>query len=66
MRGDITLRLPPSVLVKLERRAAHLEMSRDSYIAMVLKRALDDGHAIIVKSDPDDHIKDGIARVPAG
>lgn len=41
MRGDVTLRLPPSLLVKLERRAAHLEMSRDCYIAMVLKRALD-------------------------
>lgn len=66
MRGDVTLRLPPSLLVKLERRAAHLEMSRDSYIASLLRHALDDGHPIIVGDDPDDHIKDGIDGVPAG
>jgi predicted transcriptional regulator len=51
MRDAVTVRLPPSLLVKLERRAARVERSRDTYIASILKRALEDGHPIIIEAD---------------
>ena len=41
MRDDLTLRLPPHLLLKLDRGAAHLEMSRNAYIAAILRRALE-------------------------
>ncbi len=60
MRDAVTVRLPPSLLIKLERRAARLEMSRDAYIASILKRALEDGHPIIVEAGFDDQSSEGI------
>ncbi len=60
MRDAVTVRLPPSLLIKLERRAARLEMSRDTYIASLLKRALEDGHPIIVEAGFDDRSSAGI------
>ncbi len=60
MRDAVTVRLPPSLLIKLERRAARLEMSRDAYIASILKRALEDGHPIITEADGDDQSSEGI------
>jgi hypothetical protein len=45
---------PPLALVKLERRATHLEMSRDTYVAAILKRATEDGRPTIVETRADD------------
>ena len=54
MGDDLTLRLPTLLLLKLERGAAHLEMSRSAYIASILRRALEGGRPIISTADPDD------------
>jgi hypothetical protein len=64
MRDAVTVRLPPRLLVKLERRAARLEMSRDTYIALILKRALEDGHPIIVEAGFDDQPSEDIDARP--
>ena len=54
MGDDLTLRLPPLLLLKLERGAAHLEMSRSAYISSILKRAVEGGRPIIFTADPVD------------
>lgn len=54
MDDNITLRLPPLLLVKLDRGAAHLEMSRNAYITAILRRALEGGRPIIFTADPHD------------
>jgi hypothetical protein len=59
MRDAVKVRLPPSLLLKPERRAARLEMSRDTYIASILERALEDGHPIIVEAGFDDQSSAG-------
>jgi hypothetical protein len=45
------LRLPPHLLLKLDRGAAHLQMSRNAYIAAILKRALEGGRPMIFTAD---------------
>ena len=54
MGDDLILRLPPLLLVKLERGAAHLEMSRNAYITSILRRALEGGRPTIFTADPDE------------
>ena len=65
MRDAVTVRLPPSLLVKLERRAARAEMSRETYIASILKRALEDGHPIIVEAGFDDQSSEDMDARPS-
>jgi hypothetical protein len=64
MRDAVAVRLRPSLLVKLQRRAARLEMSRDTYIASILKPALEDGHPIIVEAGFDDQPSEDIDARP--
>ena len=65
MGDDLTLRLPPPLLVKLDRCAAHLEMSRSTYIASILRRTLEDGRPVILKADENEPSSDEFSAAGA-
>jgi hypothetical protein len=51
MPEDITLRLPPNLIVKLERRAARIGVTRIEHITSILRASLESGRPVILKSE---------------
>lgn len=49
MPEDITVRLPPNLIVKLDRRAARIGVSRTEHIATILRASLEGGRPVILK-----------------
>jgi predicted transcriptional regulator len=47
----ITLRLPPNLVLKLDRRAARLRISRIEHITSILQASLERGRPIIVEAE---------------
>lgn len=51
MPEDITLRLPPNLIVKLERRAARIGVTRAEHITSILRASLESGRPVILKTE---------------
>ncbi len=49
MPEDIAVRLPPSLIVKLDRRAARIGVTRTEHITSILRASLESGRPIILK-----------------
>lgn len=58
MSEDITLRLPPNLIVKLDRRAAHIGVTRAEHITSILRASLESGRPVILKTDTTGHRPD--------
>lgn len=48
MPEDITVRLPPNLIVQLDRRAARIGVTRTEHITTILRASLESGRPIIV------------------
>lgn len=51
MPEDITVRLPPNLIVKLERHAARIGISRTEHITTILRASLEGGRPIILTAE---------------
>lgn len=51
MAQGITLRLPPNLIVKLDRRAAHIGVTRMEHITAILQASLESGRPVILKTE---------------
>jgi hypothetical protein len=52
MPEDIAVRLPPSLIVRLDRRAARIGVTRTEHITSILRASLDSGRPVIIRTDP--------------
>jgi metal-responsive CopG/Arc/MetJ family transcriptional regulator len=51
MPEDIIVRLPPNLIIKLERRAAHIGVSRTEHITSILRASLESGRPVILRTE---------------
>jgi metal-responsive CopG/Arc/MetJ family transcriptional regulator len=51
MTEDIKLRLPPNLIVKLDRRAARIGVTRSEHITSILRASLESGRPVILEAD---------------
>jgi metal-responsive CopG/Arc/MetJ family transcriptional regulator len=50
MPEDIAVRLPPNLIVKLDRRAARIGVTRTEHITSILRASLEGGRPVILKA----------------
>ena len=52
MPEDIIVRLPPNMIVKLERRADHIGVSLNEHSTSILRDSLESGRPVILRTEP--------------